>query len=128
MEVTPLSPLIRGVTPPQLGESQSLSIAAGNNRSGDASPHPVKNRCVFVRIYSLTRICHIEYIRQRRPLCSKLSVGSGPFTSMLSNATSIAWNRQPSRKGRRRRRGRAQTANLKKEKRNENQSDQPIRR
>jgi len=48
MEVTPLSPLSRGVTPPQLGESQSLSIAAGNNRSGDASPHPVKNRCVFV--------------------------------------------------------------------------------
>src|ERR1700730_7210649 len=55
------------------------------------------------------------------------SVGSGPLTWMLSNATSTAWINQHLRKGRQRRRRRSQTANVIKEKRNENQSDQPIR-
>src|SRR5208282_5898178 len=60
------------------------------------------------------------------------SVGSGPLTSMLSNATSTTWiNRQRKgqhqRKGRQRKDDAAQTAIGTKEKRNENQSDHPIR-
>src|SRR5215470_1422251 len=50
------------------------------------------------------------------------SAGSGPLTWMLSNATSTAWiNRQQGKDDA------AQTANVTKEKRNENQSDQRIR-
>ena len=56
------------------------------------------------------------------------SAGSGPLTWMLSNATSTAWINPHQRKGRQ---GEddaaAQTANVTKEKRNENQSDQRIR-
>src|SRR6266568_1502910 len=57
------------------------------------------------------------------------SAGSGPLTWMLSNATSTAWARikQHQRKGKQREDDAAQTANVTKEKRNENQSDQPIR-
>src|SRR6266478_6609759 len=55
------------------------------------------------------------------------SVGSGPLTWMLSNATSTAWINQHQRKGRQGEDDAAQTANVTKEKRNENQSDQPIR-
>src|SRR5436309_9029109 len=56
------------------------------------------------------------------------SAGSGPLTWMLSNAISTAWISQHQRK----RRGQgeddaAQTANVTKEKRNENQTDQRIR-
>src|SRR5436190_9251852 len=46
---------------------------------------------------------------------------------MLSNATSTAWISQHQRKGRQREDDAAQTANVTKEKRNENQSDQRIR-
>src|SRR5580704_8651963 len=46
---------------------------------------------------------------------------------MLSNATSTAWNSQHQRKGKQGRDDAAQTANVKEEKRNENQSDQRIR-
>src|SRR5271166_4067310 len=57
------------------------------------------------------------------------SVGSGPLTWMLSNATSTAWinperKAQHQRKARQRKNVAAQTANLTKEKRNENQSDE----
>src|SRR6266849_7226756 len=55
------------------------------------------------------------------------SVGSGPLTWMLSNATSTAWINQHQRKGRQGEDDAAQTANATKEKRNENQSDQRIR-
>src|SRR5437588_3538680 len=57
------------------------------------------------------------------------SAGSGPLTWMLSNATSTAWVKinQRQRKGRQGKDDAAQTANVAKEKRNENQSDQPIR-
>src|SRR3989442_13544561 len=60
------------------------------------------------------------------------SVGSGPLTWMLSNATSTAWivnsmNHQHQRKGRQGEDDAAQTANVTKEKRNENQIDQRIR-
>src|SRR6266496_1229718 len=56
------------------------------------------------------------------------SAGSGPLTWMLSNATSTAWISQHQRKGRQGDDDAAQTANVTKEKRNENQSDQRIRR
>src|ERR1039458_3129135 len=46
---------------------------------------------------------------------------------MLLNATSTAWINQHQRKGRQGKDDAAQTANLTKEKRNENQSDQRIR-
>src|SRR5229473_3595112 len=60
------------------------------------------------------------------------SVGSGPLTWMLSNATSTGWNvhHQRGQHQRKERQGEddaAQTANVTKEKRNENQSDQRIR-
>src|SRR5437762_1256042 len=55
------------------------------------------------------------------------SAGSGPLTWMLSNATSIAWISQHQRKGRQGEDDAAQTANVAKEKRNENQIDQRIR-
>src|SRR5215472_2093637 len=57
------------------------------------------------------------------------SGGSGRLTWMLWNGTSIAWTRikQHQRKGRQREDDAAQTANVTKEKRNENQSDQRIR-
>src|SRR5207237_10774465 len=56
------------------------------------------------------------------------SVGSGPLTWMLSNATSTAWISQHQRKeGRQGEDDAAQTANVTKEKRNENQNDQRIR-
>src|ERR1700757_1369622 len=55
------------------------------------------------------------------------SVGSGPLTWMLSNATSTAWISQHQRKGRQEEDDAAQTANVTKEKRNENQTDQRIR-
>src|SRR5215468_9059602 len=54
------------------------------------------------------------------------SAGSGPFTSMLSNATSTAWSNRRERKGRQRKDDAAQTAKGTTEKRNENQSDQLI--
>src|SRR5713101_9156425 len=54
------------------------------------------------------------------------SVGSGPLTWMLSNATSTAWISQHQRKGRQGEDNAAQTANVTKEKRNENKSDQCI--
>src|ERR1700674_2189224 len=55
------------------------------------------------------------------------SAGSGPLTWMLWNATSTAWINQHQRKGRQGEDDAAQTANVTKEKRNENQSDQRIR-
>src|SRR5271163_1591021 len=57
------------------------------------------------------------------------SAASGRLTWMLSNGTSTAWIilNQPQPKGRRGKDDAAQTANVAKEKRNENQSDQPIR-
>src|SRR5438552_15885112 len=56
------------------------------------------------------------------------SVGSGPLMWMLSNATSTAWISQHQRKGRQGEDDAAQTANLTKEKRNEDQTDQRVRR
>src|ERR1700688_881594 len=55
------------------------------------------------------------------------SAGSGPITWMLSNATSTAWISQHQRKGRQGEDDGAQTANVTKEKQNENQIDQRIR-
>src|SRR5438445_13164661 len=55
------------------------------------------------------------------------SEGSGPIMWMLSNATSTAWINQHRRKGRQTKDHAAQTANVTKEKRNENKSDQRIR-
>jgi len=55
-------------------------------------------------------------------------VGSGPLTWMLSNATSTAWINQHRRKGRPRENDAAHTANVTKEKRVENQTDQRVRR
>src|SRR5213594_864745 len=55
------------------------------------------------------------------------SAVSGPITWMLSNATSTVWISQHQRKGRPGEDDPAQTANVAKEKRNENQSDQRIR-
>src|ERR1700694_2162656 len=55
------------------------------------------------------------------------SVGSGPLTWMLSNATSTAWIDRHQRIGRQGEADAAQTANATKEKRNENQVDQHIR-
>src|SRR5207302_510696 len=55
------------------------------------------------------------------------SAGSGPIMWMLSNATSTAWINQHRRKRRQRKDYAAQTANVTKEKRNENKSDQRIR-
>src|ERR1700689_88246 len=55
------------------------------------------------------------------------SAGSGQLTWMLSNATSTTWIRQDQRKGRQGEDDAAQTANVTKEKRNENQSYQRIR-
>src|SRR6266487_5963762 len=55
------------------------------------------------------------------------SVGSGPLTWMLSNATSTTWINQHQRTGRQGEEDAAQTANVTKEKRNENQTDQCIR-
>src|SRR5437899_135649 len=55
------------------------------------------------------------------------SVGSGPITWMLSNATSTAWINQQERKGRQAEDDAAQTANVTKEKTNETQCDQRIR-
>src|SRR5213076_2411598 len=55
------------------------------------------------------------------------SAGSGPLTWMLSNATSTAWISQHQRKGRQGKDDAAQTTNVTKEKRNENQIDQRIR-
>src|SRR5271157_745459 len=58
------------------------------------------------------------------------SAGSGPLTWMLSNATSTAWihhhRNQPTE--RTRKDDAAQTANVTKENRNENQTNQRIRR
>jgi hypothetical protein len=48
------------------------------------------------------------------------SVGSGPLTWMLSNATSTAWSRQHHRNGKQGKEGAAQTAIETKEKPNEN--------
>src|ERR1700758_4646216 len=56
------------------------------------------------------------------------SAGSGRVTSMLLNATSTAGNHQPQRKAKQIEGAAAQTANLTKEKSNENQTDQRIRR
>src|ERR1700721_1117528 len=47
---------------------------------------------------------------------------------MLSDATSTAWISQRQRKGRQREDEAVQTANVTKEKRNEDQTDQPVRR
>src|SRR6202790_2756390 len=55
------------------------------------------------------------------------SVGSGPLTWMLWNATSTAWINQHEQKGRQGEEDAAQTANVTKEKRNENQNDQRTR-
>src|ERR1700683_1964268 len=55
------------------------------------------------------------------------SAGSGPLMWMPSNATSTAWISQRQRKGRQGEDDAAQPANVKKEKRNENQIDQRIR-
>src|SRR5213076_2358325 len=55
------------------------------------------------------------------------SAGSGPLTWMLSNATSTGWISQHQRKGREGEDDAPQTANVTKEKSNENQSDQRIR-
>src|SRR5216683_4054377 len=55
------------------------------------------------------------------------SAGSGPLTWMLSNATSTAWINQHQRKGRQGEDDAAQTVNVTKEKRNENQNDERIR-
>src|ERR1700704_2854025 len=60
------------------------------------------------------------------------STGSGPITWMRWNGTSTAWNvhhqrGQHQRKAREGEDDAAQTANVTKEKRNENQSDQPVR-
>src|ERR1700680_2792941 len=55
------------------------------------------------------------------------SVGSGPLTWMLWNATSTAWINPRQRKGRQGEDAAAQTANVTKEERNENQNDQRIR-
>src|SRR5205823_4452755 len=55
------------------------------------------------------------------------SAGSGPLTWMLSNATSTTWINQHQRKGRQGEGDAAQTANVTKEKRHENQTDQRIR-
>src|SRR6516164_2921262 len=54
------------------------------------------------------------------------SAASGPLTWMLSNATSTAWSNRE-RKGRQRKDDAAQTANAKKEKQNENQTNKRIR-
>src|SRR5215470_12301548 len=56
------------------------------------------------------------------------SAGSGPLTWMLSNATSTTWGKikQHQRKGKQEDVA-AQTANVIKEKRNENQIDQRVR-
>src|ERR1700691_2131365 len=61
------------------------------------------------------------------------SAGSGRLTWMLSNATLIVWGKldrlnQHQRNGRLRRRRRGPKRGVTKEKRNENQSDQRIRR
>jgi hypothetical protein len=59
------------------------------------------------------------------------SAASGPLTWTLPNATSTAWinpyQRSTPKKMKAKEKTTAQTANLIKEKRNENQSDQPIR-
>src|SRR5437870_580578 len=55
------------------------------------------------------------------------SAGSGPLTWMRSNATSTGWISRHQRKGRQGEDHAAQTANVTKEKRNENQTDQRIR-
>src|ERR1700686_1469926 len=55
------------------------------------------------------------------------SAGSGPLTWMLWNATSTAWSKLRRRKRRQGEDDAAQTANVTKEKRNENQSDQRTR-
>src|SRR5205814_10632418 len=55
------------------------------------------------------------------------SAGSGLLTWMRSNATSTAWINQHQRKGRPGKDDAAQTGNVTKEKRNENQTDQRIR-
>src|SRR5262245_43989429 len=55
------------------------------------------------------------------------SAGSGPLPWMLSNTTSTVWINQHQRTGRQGEDDAAQTANVTKEKRNENQSDQRIR-
>src|SRR5215470_3947033 len=55
------------------------------------------------------------------------SAGSGPLTWMLSNTTSTVWINQHRRKGTQGEDDAVQTANVTKEKRNENQSDQRIR-
>src|SRR5215472_12768500 len=61
------------------------------------------------------------------------SASSGPLIWMLSNATSTAWTeikqkiKQHQRYDRHGKDGAAKTANVPKEKRNENQSDQPVR-
>src|SRR6266436_9211860 len=55
------------------------------------------------------------------------SAGSGPITWMLWNGTSTAWNVPHQQKTRQGKYDAAQTANMTKEKTNENQSDQRIR-
>src|SRR5258708_40367807 len=52
---------------------------------------------------------------------------SGPLTGMLSNATPTTWINHHERKGRQGEDDAAQTANVRKEKRNENQIDQRLR-
>src|SRR5882762_3825678 len=55
------------------------------------------------------------------------SAGSGPITWMRWNSTSTAWNVHHQRKARQGEDNAAQTANVTKEKPNENQTDQRIR-
>ena len=55
------------------------------------------------------------------------SAGSGLLTWMLWNYTSTAWINQRQQKGREGEDEAAQTANVTKEKRNENQTDQRVR-
>src|SRR5262245_57209184 len=55
------------------------------------------------------------------------SAASGPLMWMLSNGTSTAWINPRQRKGRQAADDAAQTANITKEKRNEDQTDQRIR-
>src|SRR5215471_4020098 len=65
-------------------------------------------------------------LRMPQPTVSKhlrvlREAGSGPLTWMLSNATSTTWINRHQRKGRQGEDDAAQTANVTKEKRNENQ-------
>src|SRR6266571_2377484 len=93
-------------------------------------------------VYTLTCICSVEYAKRVEPVFEIIaepnhfrrwmpgwlrSVGSGPLTWMLSNATSTTWINQHQRMARQGEDDAAQTANVTKEKRHENQSDQRLR-